>query len=79
MLDFGLAKVTRSDDSDADMTRTRVGTVVGTPAFMSPEQVQGLPTDHRSDVFSLGIIFYIALTGRRPFEGANWPPWHRQF
>jgi len=60
VLDFGLAKV-----STSDMTRT--GTVMGTPHYMSPEQVRGEKVDARSDVFSLGAVFYEVLTGQRPF------------
>jgi tRNA A-37 threonylcarbamoyl transferase component Bud32 len=61
--DFGIAKIT----AGANMTDTR--TVVGTPNYMSPEQVQGLTVDGRSDQFSLAVIAYEILTGERPFEG----------
>jgi len=60
VLDFGLARINTSD-----MTRT--GTVMGTPHYMSPEQVRGEKVDASSDVFSLGAVFYELLTGRRPF------------
>ncbi len=75
MLDFGLAKEMRpSDPDDATMTsagHTAVGVVMGTPAYMSPEQIAGRAVDHRTDIFSLGIILYEMASGRRPFEGAS--------
>jgi tRNA A-37 threonylcarbamoyl transferase component Bud32/tetratricopeptide (TPR) repeat protein len=64
ILDFGLARVETSE-----MTRT--GTVLGTPYYMSPEQVQGRKAGPPSDVFSLGSIFYEALTGQRPFSAGS--------
>jgi len=75
VLDFGLAKDIRADSSnDATLTsagRTQAGIVMGTPAYMSPEQVAGRPLDHRTDIFSLGIILYEMATGHRPFEGTS--------
>lgn len=75
VLDFGLAKDIRAaNSSDATMTsdsRTQVGVVMGTPAYMSPEQVSGRPLDHRSDIFSLGVVLHEMATGRRPFEGGS--------
>ena len=55
ILDFGLAKLI---DTDADVTRTVDGIVVGTVAYMSPEQAEGLPLDERSDIFSFGAVLY---------------------
>jgi serine/threonine protein kinase len=72
VLDFGLAKLQHSDsDPDATETQglTRAGKAVGTPAYMSPEQVLGEPADTRSDIFSFGVILYELAYGRRPFEG----------
>jgi serine/threonine protein kinase len=63
--DFGIAKIT----AVTNMTETR--TVVGTPNYMSPEQVQGLAIDGRSDQFSLAVIAYEILTGERPFTGEH--------
>ena len=75
VLDFGLAKDFRvSTLSDATMTsasQTQVGVVMGTPAYMSPEQTSGRPLDHRSDIFSLGVMLHEMSTGKRPFEGAS--------
>ena len=70
VLDFGLAKIV-SDDSEADATRTMAGTVLGTAAYMSPEQAQGRPADARSDVFSFGAVLYELLTGTRAFGGGS--------
>jgi serine/threonine-protein kinase len=63
--DFGIAKIT----AVSSMTQTR--TVVGTPNYMSPEQVQGMAVDGRSDQFSLAVIAYEILTGERPFQGEH--------
>ena len=75
VLDFGLAKDVRSSNlGDATMTsasRTEVGVVMGTPAYMSPEQTSGRPLDHRTDIFSLGVLLHEMATGRRPFEGTS--------
>jgi serine/threonine protein kinase/tetratricopeptide (TPR) repeat protein len=74
VLDFGLAKL-HEDSSAPESTElptqglTQDGMVLGTVPYMSPEQVQGRTADGRSDIFSLGIIFYQLLTGRRPFRG----------
>ena len=73
VLDFGLAKVAlgfAGERSDLPTeTKTREGAIVGTLHYMSPEQATGKAIDHRSDVFSLGVIFYEMLLGRRPFAG----------
>jgi TolB-like protein/Tfp pilus assembly protein PilF len=67
VLDFGLAKLMR--DSDADVTQTIEGTVLGTAAYMAPEQAEGKPLDERSDVFSFGAVLYEMLSGNRAFGG----------
>jgi serine/threonine protein kinase/tetratricopeptide (TPR) repeat protein len=76
VLDFGLAKkdVGAETANDATLTsagHTQAGMVMGTPAYMSPEQVSGRPLDHRSDIFSLGAVLHEMATGRRPFEGRS--------
>ena len=67
VLDFGIAKVLTSSDSSA--TQTIEDTVIGTPAYMSPEQLQGGLIDERSDIFSFGVVFYEMLAGDRAFRG----------
>ncbi len=75
VLDFGLAKNVRAEkSSDATMTslgQTQVGVVVGTPSYMSPEQIAGRPLDHRTDIFSLGVLLHEMSTGGRPFQGSS--------
>src|SRR5947207_9820324 len=61
--DFGIAHIEAS-------SLTQAGTVMGTPSYMSPEQIMGLPIDGRSDLFSAGVILYQFLTGERPFAGS---------
>lgn len=68
VLDFGLAKVTEQQLRPGSLILTQEGMVFGTPEFMSPEQAQGRELDARSDIYSLAIILYEALTGRLPFN-----------
>jgi Tol biopolymer transport system component len=72
ILDFGLAKQVTPPPTNSDetalLTRTSPGTVMGTAAYMSPEQIKGESIDNRSDIFSLGIVLHECLTGRQPFE-----------
>jgi dipeptidyl aminopeptidase/acylaminoacyl peptidase len=81
ILDFGLAKLmqreardsqasTRTDDLDPGTTP---GAILGTVGYMSPEQVKGLPADHRSDIFSLGVVLFEMLAGKRAFQGETAP------
>jgi len=67
VLDFGLAKVTEQQMRPGSLILTQEGMVFGTPEFMSPEQAQGRPLDARSDVYSLAVILFEALTGKLPF------------
>jgi hypothetical protein len=74
ILDFGVAKLQAGTDESGRSveeltTVTKSGAVVGTVAYMSPEQLRGKPVDHRSDIFSVGAILYEMLTGRRAFRG----------
>jgi len=65
IMDFGLARMRLADH------KTSTGIVLGTPRYMSPEQISGQPVDHRSDIFSLGIVLWEMLTGRRLFSGTE--------
>ena len=65
IVDFGIA----SASSQADATLTKTGSIIGTPAYLSPERAKGLDADHRSDIYALGIIAYGMLTGQLPYTG----------
>ena len=66
LADFGIAKQTNSDFS-----RTKHGEVFGTPYYLAPEQALGMPVDQRTDIYSLGVVFFEMLTARRPFQADN--------
>ena len=68
ILDFGLAIISTPEESSVRLTTA--GLVVGTPAYVSPEQAQGLPVDHRTDLFALGVSIYEMLAGALPFDGS---------
>src|SRR5262249_28530921 len=72
VLDFGLAKLNErqvNDPTRSDQVETDPGTILGTLSYMSPEQARGQEIDARSDIFSLGVVLYEMITGRRPFKG----------
>jgi two-component system, LytTR family, response regulator len=75
VLDFGLAKVMERQPPMQSQMATRTlsaaGELIGTVAYMSPEQALGHPVDHRTDIFSLGVVLYQMATGRSPFEGSS--------
>jgi Tol biopolymer transport system component len=74
VLDFGIAKAIAGETSDRVLetnTATRDGHVVGTPAYMSPEQAEGRPTDARTDIFSIGVVMFEMLTGQRPHDAGT--------
>jgi eukaryotic-like serine/threonine-protein kinase len=70
LADFGVARVTETEGETGELTRA--GAMVGTPSYMSPEQIQGQKIDRRTDIFSAGIVFYQLLTGQKPFQGGQW-------
>ncbi len=72
VLDFGIAKLTAADgDAARSGTPTGLGTILGTPYYMAPEQMFGDEVDHRADLWAVGVILYEALAGVRPTEGEN--------
>jgi serine/threonine protein kinase/Tfp pilus assembly protein PilF len=75
VLDFGVAKISKpveqtANDNSTDV-KTSLGIILGTVPYMSPEQAHGQEVDHRSDIFSLGVVMYEMATGRLPFFGSN--------
>ncbi|MFN2638360.1 MAG: serine/threonine-protein kinase, partial [Gemmatimonadaceae bacterium] len=66
LMDFGIARMTETSEA-----MTQAGLIVGTPHYMSPEQVEGKQLDPRSDVYSIGVLMYEMLAGKRPFESSS--------
>ena len=66
LVDFGIAK-----EADSTSSFTQIGAVVGTPHYMSPERCMGKPTDHRSDLYAMGVMFFEMLTGKKVYEGRD--------
>ncbi|NJL71151.1 MAG: serine/threonine protein kinase, partial [Candidatus Competibacteraceae bacterium] len=66
VVDFGIARLVQEESDQAKITRT--GTVCGSPTYMSPEQCTSSKVDHRSDIYSFGIVMYETLTGEVPFQ-----------
>jgi serine/threonine-protein kinase PpkA len=66
LVDFGIAK-----EADSTSSFTQVGAVVGTPHYMSPERCMGKPTDHRSDLYAMGVMFFEMLTGKKIYDGRD--------
>ena len=77
LLDFGVAKLLNRDDEDIGF-QTAAGSVIGTPAYMSPEQAGGMAIDHRSDIYSLGAIMYELLAGQPMFRGRSFGEYVRK-
>src|SRR5436190_3441404 len=81
VLDFGLAKAMETEATSANaansptlsMMASQAGIILGTAAYMSPEQAKGFPADHRSDIFSFGSVLFEMLSGRQPFQGETAP------
>jgi serine/threonine-protein kinase len=65
IVDFGIASAT----SQSDSTLTQVGSIIGTPAYLSPERAKGFEADHRADIYALGVIAYCMFTGKLPYVG----------
>ncbi|HSD86521.1 MAG TPA: serine/threonine-protein kinase [Kofleriaceae bacterium] len=77
LLDFGVAKLVNRDDEDVGF-QTAAGSVIGTPAYMSPEQAGGMLVDHRSDIYSLGAIMYELFCGQPMFRGRSFGEYVRK-
>jgi serine/threonine-protein kinase len=71
LLDFGVARIDSDGAAEQELARTQFGQMVGTPRYMSPEQALGTPIDHRSDLFSLGVVLYELVTGKVAFPGTT--------
>ena len=67
IVDFGIASAT--SQADANLTLTQQGSIIGTPAYISPERARGLEADHRSDIYALGVIAYCLFSGKLPYTG----------
>jgi tRNA A-37 threonylcarbamoyl transferase component Bud32 len=76
LLDFGIAKLIHRDPGELNLTTTQKR--LGTPQFMAPEQIRGEPVDPRTDVYSLGVTMFVALTGRLPFPARDFAEAERQ-
>ncbi len=71
LLDFGVAKLGTSTRTPADLERTGAGAILGTPEYMSPEQISGKEVDLKTDIYAFGIVLFELVTGRKPFEAAD--------